>query len=382
MKDKLPGVGSLNINKGSAWPAITGGIVGGLIGLAILSFHSYVFVRINTVIIGAALGASYVRVWKKERNILGAGAYVGGIFGLHPISLCVFAIGAPIFLASLWLLYEEDELDLLTMCIVGALLCALGGYLGWRLTPHIKYWLYRPYFVVPLLSFAGYFIGCKISEPKKPKELAKGGLSMKEEKIPIPEILNEKEIKKDLIFHKDKGEKSLNSYLSHLVERFRTDQEIKTLKKWTEQLNMRTEFITASTGVKRAQAEFRRVDTEGKTEAEKLITVQLEEQYKRKELQKSLEDLDLEHEYKRLELQKKIDELKKPPRPRESESERIKRQESERAIKIMERIKGITERAEFLSNWKKKMKKEHPEEAEEIIDEVDRTMVEEGLKEE
>ncbi len=443
MRDGLAEIGKLKANKRDVSPAIFGGVLGGLIGLVILiGFQSPVFVIFNTTLIGVSLGLLYGRILWKE-NVIGMimVGIIGGLFGGlagsgGPGPLFAFLFTGPFILfyfleVKLW--SEElksgklkDEpfvlpggwalLGLYTLFFVIYVfwfvhpkhvkigdLTALGMIFG-SFIPFVNIWVtfYTtriigstlidstsivnlfsvPYFAVPFLVFAGYFISCKISERKKPKEFAKGGLSMSEEKIRIPEILNEKKIKKDLISHREKGEKPLNSYLSHLVERFKTDQEIKTLKKWAEQLNMTTQFIKASAEVKRAQSEFYRVDTESEMEKEKLKTVRLEHEYKQKELQQKLQNLDLEDEYKRLELQKKIDELKKPSKPRESDLERIKRQESERALRIMERIKGITERMEFLSDWKKKMRREHPEEAEEIIDEVDRMMVEEGLKEE
>jgi len=96
MKDKLLEVGSLKTNRGSAWPAIIGGIIGGLLGLAILgNGQSVVFSVINLVIVGTIIGALYGRIFfgRKLKTIV-IGGIVGGIFGLNAISLGVFIFGA------------------------------------------------------------------------------------------------------------------------------------------------------------------------------------------------------------------------------------------------------------------------------------------------
>jgi len=388
------------VRRGSTWLAIVGGITGGLIGLAILDFNSYYFVPINTVIIGAVLGSLYVRVWKKEGKFVSIGAIIGGILGLNPISLGVFAFGAPIVLVSLWLLYEEDDLDLLMVCIVGALLCVLGGYLGWRLIPYIKYWLKKPYFVLPLLSFVGYFVGCKITEGKKPreeylKEVPPGGLSMSEnqnfpQKVTediSPVAFSEKAMIQDLL-----GALNNRSLLLTKIDswkaRAKAQDQLRAFEMIKEIFQKEAEAIRAYTEAQQARLDFDNLkEFNQHIQREKLKSQLAEEKYKQAELEEKLKRMRLEEERKRLELQREIERLKRAQEITESRIERLKREELEK-IDFQEEIRKIKtiklgERAEYFHNWKKRIKEKYPpEEAEEIIDEFERMLVEEGLKEE
>jgi tetratricopeptide (TPR) repeat protein len=183
-------------------------VIGGLIGLIVLmasSFNSN-YLILNTVAIGAIIGCIYGWILGEDINSAIIGGIVGGLFGLHLISLGVFAFGGAYLLPYLhekgrdWgvfscpiasvilglvvvmvmdsypggspMSYTEVFGMVIAFVLLGFIpyfniilgLCfgaVVGGMLG-ELTNSIG-WLNAPLFVVPLFAFIGYGISKAIS---------------------------------------------------------------------------------------------------------------------------------------------------------------------------------------------------------------------------
>jgi len=449
MQDKLPWVDSLKINKGSAWPPIIGGMIGGLVGLILLGFYQCVaFSVINTVIMGAIIGALYGRIFfgKKLKAIV-IGGIVGGVCGLNVILLGVFIFGAlyySIYLVfcnwewslgfsllygiMIWLVmaisfvilgfYNSysiiNDLDwykqfatAVSTPIVGTLLmlipylnivlgCIAGGIIGWGIYEQLQHWISMPLFAVPALSFAGYFIGCKIQQPKKAKEYIKqeipeGGLLMSKDPAFSREVspigFSEKAMINDLLGALN-NKSLLLTKLESWKARAKGQDQLRAFEMIREMLQRETDIIQAYTANQQARLDFENLKEFNQYLQKERLKAQLtEEKYKQVELEERLKSMKLEEEYKRLELQRRIGQLKKTQEITGSRIERLKKEELEK-IDFQEEIRKVktmrlADRVEYLHNWKKEIRgKYSPEETENIIDEFDRTMVEEGLKEE
>lgn len=449
MKDKFLEIGSLKINKGSAWPAIISGIIGGLVGLILLGFYQCVaFSVINTAIIGVIIGVLYGRIFfgRKLKAIV-IGGIVGGICGLNAISLGVFIFGALyvfLFLAMaewewslglfflygiiIWLVmsilfvilgfydissspadinWYKQFATVVSIPIVGTLLmfipylnvvlgCIAGGIIGWGLYEQLQYWISMPLFAVPTLSFAGYFIGCKIQQPKKAKEyieqeIPEGGLLMSKDPKFSREVspigFSEKAMISDLLGALN-NKSLLLTKLESWKARAKGQDQLRAFEMIREMLQRETDIIKAYTANQQARLDFENLKEFNQYLQKERLKAQLtEEKYKQTELEERLKRIKLEEEYKRLEIQRRIEGLKKTQEITGSRIERLKKEELEK-VDFQEEIRKVktmrlADRVEHLHNWKKKIKgKYSSEDAEDIIDEFDRTMVEEGLKEE
>ena len=437
------------------WPGIIGGILGGLVGLAIIkNLQLYHFIKINTVIGGAVLGSLYSHLWKGKGERITAitvtGLVVGGLFGLHPILLGVFVFGGFYFSLSLYAIINKkwgkyilfgiilwfgihflcsylhlvdyslnsiwfvNFTSLISMPILGTGLMMIpllniifasigGGIITWVLLdryPLISSWLARPLFVIPLLSFAGYFIACKIAEGKKPreeylKEVPIGGLSMAE-KQNFPQkvskdmsivAFSEKVMIQDLL-----GALNNRSLLLAKIDswkaRAKAQDQLRAFEMIKEIFQKEAEAVRAYTEAQQARLDFENLrEFNQYIQKEKLKSQLAEEKYKQAELEERLKMMKLEERRKRLELQQEIERLKRAQELTESRIERLKKEELEK-IDFQEEIRKIKsikigERAEYFHNFRKRIKEKYPpEEAKEIIDEFERMLVEESLKEE
>jgi len=454
MEDKLPEIDILKINKGSAWPAIIGAIVGGLIGSILLGFYQCIaFSVINTAIVGVIIGSLYGRIFfgRKLKAIV-IGGIVGGICGLNAISLGVFIFGALyVFLnfaithrweggwewssglcflygIIIWLamsisfvilgFYDSssiiDGLDwykqfatAVSVPIIGTLLmfipslnavlgCIAGGIIGWGIYEQIQHWISMPLFAVPTLSFAGYFIGCKIQQPKKAKEyieqkIPEGGLLMSKDPRFSREVspigFSEKAMISDLLSALN-NKSLLLTKLESWKARAKGQDQLRAFEMIREMLQRETDIIKAYTANQQARLDFENLKEFNQYLQKERLKAQLtEEKYKQAEPEERLKTMKLEEEYKRLELQRRIEGLKKTQEITGSRITRLKKEELEK-VDFQEEIRKVktmklANRVEYLHNWKKEIRgKYSSEEAEDIIDEFDRTMVEEGLKEE
>jgi len=407
MKDKLPGVGSLNINKGSAWPGIIGIVIGGLAGLLVLIvFHSTLLYTLNSLLFSGFLGGLYARIYRKDTKVIIVGAIIGGICGLHPISFGIFALTTPYILL---LLSQKSNVSPLFTVGVGLLICLTGARLGHQLGEWGKHlfwynkpafiWLCRPYFAIPLFSFCGYFIGCKISEGKNPKEhireTPEGGLSMAEDPAFLketnegisPVAFSEKAMIQDLLSALNNSN-LLSVKLQSWKARAKGQDQLKAFEMIREMLEKETDIIEAYTANQQARLDFENLKEFNQYLQKERLKGQLtEEKYKQAELEEKLKRMKLEEEYKRLELQRKIEGLKKVREETESRIERIKKEQLEK-IDFQEEVRKVktlklADRIEYLHKLKKEWRQKYPsEEAEEIIDQLDRMLVEEGIKEE
>ena len=170
--------------------------------------------------------------------------------------------------------------------------------------------------------------------------------------------------------------------------RAKGQEQIRAFEMIREMLQRETDIIQAYTANQQARLDFENLKEFNQYLQKERLKAQLtEEKYKQAELEERLKSMKLEEEYKRLELQRRIEGLKKTQEITGSRIERLKREELEK-IDFQEEIRKIktmkiADRVEYLHNRKKEFKGKYPpEEAEEVIDELDRTMVEEGLKEE
>ena len=454
MQDKLPEVDSLKINKGSAWPPIISGIIGGVVGSILLGFYQCVaFSVINTVIMGAIFGALYGRIFfgKKLKAIV-IGGIVGGVCGLNAISLGVFIFGALyvflnfaitdrwsggwewssglcfLFGLIIWLAmsisfvilgfydissspedinWYKQFATVVSIPIVGTLLmfipylnivlgCIAGGIICWAFYGQLQHWISMPLFAVPTLSFAGYFIGCKIQQPKKAKEyieqkIPEGGLLMSKDprfsREVSPISFSEKAMINDLLGALN-NKSLLLTKLESWKARAKGQDQLRAFEMIREMLQRETDIIQAYTANQQARLDFENLKEFNQYLQKERLKAQLtEEKYKQTELEERLKSMKLEEEYKRLELQRRIEGLKKTQEITGSRIERLKKEELEK-IDFQEEIRKVktmrlADRVEYLHNWKKEIKEKYsPEETEDIIDEFDRTMVEEGLKEE
>lgn len=465
MKKELPGTGRLRTNRGSA-TAIISGIIGGLVGVAILQIPpSYIFVILNTVLIGTVFGFFGGYLIREEfpkhslPMIIGAiiGGFLAGLGGLYLNFNFLFGLFFVLLFLLIWgglatILEEKLEetetnffvdwlLDIFGyneglcafilstlvggMCILGLLklaiemgirntaLLGIGGFI-----PYLNIWVAYsigsfigsrlmdsasimrlfgpPYFAVPLFSFAGYFIGCKISEAKKPKEyvrkIPEGGILMTEKSVPSKKIdeaiaFSEKAMILDLLSALN-NKSLLLTKIDSWGARVRGKDQLRAFEMIREMFQKEAEAIRAYTEAQQARLDFKNlIEFNQHLQREKLKAQLAEEQYKQAELEEKLKRMQLEEEKRRLQLQQEIERLKRAQEITESRIERLKREELEK-IDFQEEIRKIKsiklgERAEYFHNWEKRIKEKYPpQEAEEIIDEFERMLVEEGLKEE
>lgn len=208
------------MNKAKAYPWIFA-IMGLLIGLIILitTTFNYNFFILNTIVFGITFGCIYGRLIEQSKGAIIIGGIVGGLFGLHPMSLYCFVFGGAYvspLLKCLSLRGEENGFRwgtyLFFCAIVGAVMVAflssigvnelnegggneltigpvIGGaiigmlpvtnilfvvtssfWVDWDTiggySVHWANWLIiAPLFIVPLLAFIGYGIG-KIAEKR------------------------------------------------------------------------------------------------------------------------------------------------------------------------------------------------------------------------
>jgi len=461
MKDTLPEIDSLEVKRGGAWPGIIGGILGGLVGLIIVKNFQphYFYFIVNVIIGGAALGSLYGRVEGTDIKAIRIWALVGTLLGLSSIFFRVFVLipfvafaGGGIFLS----LYLRDKDLYSDRCETAALIAGgvifvfyvigvisdiatkagagqkalgiftaiflpvivylfvrfplvhipaafiVGGVLGYFLASWIDYIYFfgRPFFAVPLFVFAGYFIGCKITEGKKPreeylKEVPTGGLSMAENQNFPQKVtedmsiiaFSEKAMIQDLL-----GALNNRSLLLTKIDswkaRAKAQNQLRAFEMIKEIFQKEAEAIRAYTEAQQARLDFENLkEFNQHIQREKLKSQLAEEKYKQAELKEKLKRMKLEEERKRLQLQQEIERLKRTQEITESRIERLKKEELEK-IDFQEEIRKIKsiklgERAEYFHNWKKRIKEKYsPKEAEEIIDEFERMLVEEGLKEE
>lgn len=450
MKDKLPEIDILKINKGSVWPAIISGIVGGLIGSILLGFYQCIaFSVINTAIIGAIIGALYCRIFvgKKLEPIIASGI-VGGIFGgvsglghFYAGFLFAYIVVAPLsffsvsFFRAMWTdedfpLWFNFIIPICTLilvitarrlaptefsighaitwgilsfipwlnfgCLFGDFLAA--GSIGWSLVhkTSIIYLFRMPFFAIPTFSFAGYFIGCKIQQPKKAKEyieqeIPEGGLLMSKDPSFSREVspigFSEKAMISDLLSALN-NKSLLLTKLESWKARAKGQDQLRAFEMIREMLQGETDIIKAYTANQQARLDFENLKEFNQYLQKERLKAQLsEEKYKQVELEERLKRIKLEEEYKRLELQRRIEGLKKTQEITGSRIERLKKEELEK-VDFQEEIRKVkttrlADRVEYFYKLKKEWREKYsPKEAEDIIDEFDRTMVEEGLKEE
>ncbi|MBA7489906.1 hypothetical protein ES702_00440 [subsurface metagenome] len=435
-----------DLNRGSPWPSIIGGVAGGLIGLVILiASRSPIFVTFNTTFIGLVLGILYGRILCPE-GIIGKviGGIIGGFCGLvHGGFLFAFiftgflilfycylsegnisegaalrlgiAVGGlyTLFLVifAIWLAYTK-HIKMGDWAAIGMILGSFIPFVNLLVTflaariigstlirsGSVVNLLSVPYFAVPLLSFAGYFMGCKISEGKKPKEyireIPEGGLLMSEDQnFPeevsediSPVAFSEKAMIQDLLGALN-NKSLLLTKLESWKARAKGQDQLKAFGMIREMLEKETDIITAYIENQQARLDFKNLrEFNQHIQKEKLKAQLAEEQYKQAELEEKVKRMKLEEEYKRLELQRKIEDLKRAREITESKIERIKKERLEK-IGFQEEIRKVktmrlADRVEYLHNWKKEIRKKYSsEEAEDIIDELERMLVEEGLRE-
>ena len=446
MGKKLPKTRELlELNKQSAWPMI-GGVAGGLISLGFSTvFHSVVFSILNTIIIGIAFGSLYFRILMKDRKRATiVGGLVGGLCGLHLVSLWAFVFGTaalcflltmpainqrlrwspviPHILLAVYVFFtmvlagtvanlpsdsgRSEGIILFVIIFIAIPVLNIptayfaGGLTGWGLVHNapIMHWFSKPLFSIPLLSFAGYFVGCKITEGKKPKEyireIPEGGLLMSEDQnFPkevsediSPVAFSEKAMIQDLLGALN-NKSLLLTKLESWKARAKGQDQLRAFEMIREMLEKETDIIRAYIDNQQARLDFKNLrEFNQHIQKEKLKAQLAEEQYKQAELEEKLKRMKLEEEYKRLELQRKIKELKKTQKVTESKIERIKKEQLEK-IDFQEEIRKVktmrlADRVEYLHNWKKEIREKYPpKEAEDIINELERMLVEEGLKE-
>ena len=194
-----------------------GSAVGGLIGLIILialPFNSN-YLILNTVIFGAIIGCAYGWILGDSDGVI-IGGIVGSLFGLHLISLGVFAFGGAYVLVMgkelgvggyltfcafigmimgsimTFLLYltgypvpsSDATMTVMAFTVLGLIpylnvLMGLvyGGFIGVGIGEFLNStgWITPPLFVVPLFAFIGYGISkaISISEIKKEEWIRK-----------------------------------------------------------------------------------------------------------------------------------------------------------------------------------------------------------------
>ncbi len=296
------------------WLPLLGGILGGLIGLVILLiFRSFVFSRINLTIIAAIVGALYGWMCDKEKASIILGAIIGGLSVLHPISFGLFVFGGAftaVYVFSYtrdieylgWLIYAVGIVIMLSTIltaadlldkfidrgsgiailpfVLGRLLflipylnilgaCIAGGYWGYQLSSSniLTDWLSVPYFVLPLLLFAGYFLSLKISEKGKPKEdirkVPEGGLLMSEEPAFFkgtnpnisPVAFSEKAMINDLLAALN-NKSLLSTKLASWKARAKGQDQLRAFEMIKEMLEKETDIIEAYTANQQARLDF------------------------------------------------------------------------------------------------------------------------------
>jgi len=448
MEDKLPELDSLKINKRSGWPAIITGIIGALFGfLILLRFESIAFSAINVFIVGGGIGILYGRICKKDFGVVFLGGTIGSLCALNAISFGIFIFGGifislclrdidsydyhsgtagwialvgwlilliMIFSTSsggvgnwiffillliiggfiIWMVITFPFLNILSALIIGGV---LGWFLGYRNNYYPPSFFARPIFLVPLFSFTGYFIGCKITEGRKPKKkkIAKGGLIMAEDPVfpkdidkdISPVAFSEKAIIHDLLSALN-NKSLLLTRIESWGARARGQDQIRAFEMIRETLMRETDIIKAYTANQQARLDFENLKEFNQYLQKERIKAQLtEEKYRQAELEEKIKRIKLEGEYNSLTLQRRIKGLKKDQEMTEDRIERLEKEQLEK-VGFQEEIRKVktrklADRVEYLYNRKKEIRKKYPpKEAEEIIDELDRAMIEEGLKEE
>jgi len=452
MEDKLPWVDSLRVNKRSGWPAIISGIIGGLVGLILLGFHPCIaFSVINIAIIGAIIGVLYGRIFvgKKLEPIIASGiigGLCGGISGLgyfYTGFLFAYIVVAPLtffsvfFFRAMWTddyfpIWFNFVIPICTLilvitarrlaptqfsighaiawgilsfipwlnfgCLFGDFLAA--GSIGWSLVPKISimYFFRMPFFAIPTLSFAGYFIGCKITEVKKPKEyvrkIPKGGPLMANDPVfskdtsedISPIAFSEKVMIQDLLSALNNSN-LLSVKLQSWRARAKGQDQLRAFEMISEMLVKETDIIKSYTANQQARLDFENLKEFNQYLQKERLKAQLtEEKYKQAELEERLKSMRLEEEYKRLELQRRIEGLKKTQEITGSRIERLKKEEVEKIdfqeeIRKMKTIK-LAGRVEYIYDRERKFREKlPPEEAEKAIEEFRRMLFESGLME-
>lgn len=124
------------MNKEGAYPWI-GAVIGGITGilLSIIIPSSDFYIRLNSILFGTIIGCFYGSIynWITEEKrtkitaIIIAGI-VGSLFGLHPVSLCIFGFAGAYAVVTFIVLPSDKELThrlityLLSCAILGAIL--------------------------------------------------------------------------------------------------------------------------------------------------------------------------------------------------------------------------------------------------------------------
>lgn len=353
--------------KTTVWLPLLAGMLGGLIGLLLLlNVHSSIFVKTNTIIIGSILGALYGWISKEDWRVIAIGGVIGGLCGLHLISLGVLTFGGAyislsfyalrtrnwaryvLFSLMLWGImffffvaleyidagWSSDwykkvgrviglpmagTLLMMTPFLNGVLACVGGGIIAWQGYRELQYWFSSPLFLLPFLIFAGHFIGWKISEAGKLKEyvqgILKGGLLMTKEKDRKIERVKKKltQIQKEYpgvteevpgMVEYLSGDLTYRGYLGEVGRRFREGQIGKSVGRRTQLVKEAKALLQEIAALGRAEADLFKASYE--SEATKR---QLHVKRKRMDEGEIRKKADLEMDIARLELEVKKTEL-------------------------------------------------------------------------
>lgn len=190
-------------------------------------------------------------------------------------------------------------------------------------------------------------------------ELAK--MVDRDEEVIIPEKFSKRQIRKDLARYKDSSNKSaLMKYVKGLSQRFGATQEIKTTEKLMKLLDVEEKYWVAYyrglKAIATAKGDWERVPKEIQLEDKKVETQLLKHEVAQKNLREKL--------------QPKAEKETPPP-----DEDKIGKEISA----AIGKMKVIEKKIEYRMNFEQRMKLEHPKQAERIIKEFERLLVEEGI---
>jgi len=185
----------------------------------------------------------------------------------------------------------------------------------------------------------------------------------------LPQVFDEREIETGLLkYRSDKG--LLNVYVSGLIDRFKDDAQIKVIKKKIERLSLGKEYLDK---LYEAQQSYNKVATFGEVDAIERQKRQLE----RRKLDAESDRLDLMDQVKRKTLELRLAQI---------EAKRVELLQKDREVRKEDRddikatIQKIRDSVTTIEGIKQEIRNSHPaEEAERIIDEFERMLVEKGI---
>jgi hypothetical protein len=182
----------------------------------------------------------------------------------------------------------------------------------------------------------------------------------------IPEKFDKRKIEVGLQKYRSDSN-LLGIYISRLTDEFRTDQEIKFIQKQMDLLNIKTSFMEAIIGLEKTQHRGDLLDKEKNLDEKRMDS----------EIKKMDRDIDLAD----LEKEARAEELKTRIARAKLERENLGKAKEEKEINIEDIVNDIKNQSISIVKAKEEIMNTYPPDvAEQIIDELERRMVEQDIQ--